>query len=254
MPSPGGDSDRSTAVLPRRASGTVSYGRQVRPDPALDTDTGVDPFDVTVRVEPFWRVLLEPAIPIIVLAGCAHVARRNADDIVYFFGTVVLILLDRLWTGTAFGRAGRTVRMPSTGAFLAGSAVYAVALAQAPRDGWVSMLGLAVPGVLAAWFILGTQASPLSVPAAQDHDPGHGWLVWPALGVLACLWELASFVQQPDTQTASFSHPTLSSVIDPLVANPAPRALLLVGWLLTGWWLVRVIVTGPRPGAERSQS
>lgn len=218
-------------------------------DPVSEAEARADTIEVN---EPFWRVLLEPAIPIIVLAGCVHLARRNADDVAYFFGTAAIILIDR-----QLSRVGsrttemRTPWFPSLGAFLAVAALFAVALAQVPRAGWISMVGLAIPGLVGAWVVLGRRESPLSTAAAQRYDPGPRWVVWPVLGVLGCLWELASFLQQPDTQHASFSHPTLSSVIDPLVSSSIPRAVLLFGWLIAGYWLMKAILFGPRPRDAR---
>ena len=39
--------------------------------------------------------------------------------------------------------------------------------------------------------------------------------------------------------TTSYAHPTISALTDPVLAAQPGRALLLGGWLLLGWYLVR---------------
>ena len=56
------------------------------------------------------------------------------------------------------------------------------------------------------------------------------------------LWELWSLFQQPAMDTTSYAHPTISALTDPVLAAQPGRALLLGGWLLLGWYLVRRIM------------
>jgi hypothetical protein len=61
---------------------------------------------------------------------------------------------------------------------------------------------------------------------------------WSALLVAALLWEAYAFVQQPDWTAASYAHPTLSTLLDPILEQ---RPFRLVGWLIwlrAGWVLV----------------
>ena len=202
-----------------------------------------------VESDRFWQVLREPAIPIILVAGLVHIARRNAADIAIFFGTAGIILADRRWnrcsTAGLSPRRSMSSGLPIRAAVV-GCLGYAGVLAFFPRDGWVSLVGLAIPGVVALTAILSQPDSPLSRGAEPLDAPASGWRWWPALGVAGCLWELTSFFQQPNSQTDSFRHPTLSSVLDPVLADPLPRALATWCWLLVGGWLVRNIIAGPR--------
>ncbi|MGZ4437450.1 MAG: DUF6186 family protein [Nocardioidaceae bacterium] len=87
-------------------------------------------------------------------------------------------------------------------------------------------------------------------PAAAEPD--RGWLVRAALLVTVCLFQVVNFVNQPDPQTDSRAHPTLSALIDPLLARagragvPTFGALVRLamrsrsaqlGLVLTWWWL-----------------
>jgi hypothetical protein len=57
--------------------------------------------------------------------------------------------------------------------------------------------------------------------------------VWIALGVSACLLELGVFLWGNDD-----AHPTLSILVDPVLATYPGRVLGYVAWLGTGAWLV----------------
>jgi hypothetical protein len=65
-----------------------------------------------------------------------------------------------------------------------------------------------------------------------------GTLAWVVVLVAGCLWELGALLQQPSLTTDSYSHPTISTLTDPLLAAAPGRAVLLLGWLAFGWYLV----------------
>jgi hypothetical protein len=65
-----------------------------------------------------------------------------------------------------------------------------------------------------------------------------GLLLWLAVILAGCLWELQALLQQPNLTASSYTHPTISTLTDPVLAGWAGRSLLLVVWLLFGWFLV----------------
>ena len=69
--------------------------------------------------------------------------------------------------------------------------------------------------------------------------PVRGVMAWGAVLVAGGLWELWSLLQQPALDTTSYAHPTVSALTDPVLATQPGRALVLGGWLLLGWYLVR---------------
>jgi hypothetical protein len=219
--------------------------------PVDDYETAVE----QIETESYWRVLREPAIPIILTALVVHIARRNGADIAIFVFAAAAILVDRRWQRDPTPSETLRAALDTLGArvLLLASCVYAVVLALFPRDGWVSVVGLSIPGLVALTLLLRKPDSPLLTGLEAPASPGAAWRWWPVLGVTMCLWELASFLQQPDSQTDSFTHPTLSSVVDPLLAEPVLRSVVVVCWLLVGVWLVCGIVSGPRR-AQRSTS
>jgi hypothetical protein len=58
--------------------------------------------------------------------------------------------------------------------------------------------------------------------------------VFVALG----LWELQALLLQPSLTTSSWAHPTLSTLMDPVLASHLGRSISLGAWLLIGGWLL----------------
>ncbi|WP_433622905.1 hypothetical protein [Nocardia sp. CA-120079] len=66
----------------------------------------------------------------------------------------------------------------------------------------------------------------------------RGVAVWSTLLVVASMWEVYAFVQQPDWTRASDLHPTLSTLLDPALEQLPLRLAGWFVWLGAGWWLV----------------
>lgn len=71
-------------------------------------------------------------------------------------------------------------------------------------------------------------------PPRADHPVvrAKGVVVWAAIIVMFCLWELAAFLLGNDTP-----HPTFSMLAEPMLAAYPIRALAMFGWLAWGWHL-----------------
>jgi len=63
-------------------------------------------------------------------------------------------------------------------------------------------------------------------------------VVWCCFGIAVCLVELAVYLLS-DPPLREFQYPTLSTLLEPLIAVPAGRLLLLVGWIVLGFALLR---------------
>jgi hypothetical protein len=76
-------------------------------------------------------------------------------------------------------------------------------------------------------------------PRARPARPSRaGLLLWLAVILAGCLWELQALLQQPTLTASSYTHPTISTLTDPMLAGGAGRSVLLAVWLLFGWFLV----------------
>ena len=99
--------------------------------------------------------------------------------------------------------------------------------------------------VQVALAVVGAGALAVTLRAGRGSPPGAGlphraW-VWAGVVLLGCLLELGDFLTQPDPQTDNPGHPTLSALVDPLLDDAWPRALVAGAWLLVGWWAVRTL-------------
>jgi hypothetical protein len=62
--------------------------------------------------------------------------------------------------------------------------------------------------------------------------------IWWTVLVAGGLWELAALLLQPDIEVGSPDHPTISFLMDSVLAGHAGRTVTLLLWLLLGWWLL----------------
>ena len=132
-------------------------------------------------------------------------------------------------------RPGGRRRLLIISALLAGGAVYAAVVGSFSRYSWpatAGIIGLGTIVVVIGWH------GPLRDRPAGGRLPVAGTLAWVAVLVAGCLWELGALLQQPSLTTDSYSHPTVSTLTDPVLANSPGRAVVLLGWLALGWYLV----------------
>ncbi len=131
-------------------------------------------------------------------------------------------------------RGGR-YRVILVGALLAGGAAYADVAGSFSRYSWpvtACIVGLGTVVVLIAWH------GPVRARRVDGRLPVTGTLAWIAVLVAGCLWELGALLQQPSLTTDSYSHPTISTLTDPVLATSPGRAVVLFAWLALGWYLV----------------
>jgi hypothetical protein len=121
-------------------------------------------------------------------------------------------------------------------ALLLGGLLYAVLAASFPRFSWsatVAVISLGAAVVLVGW------RGPVRARPVVGRLPRRGLAAWGAVLAAGGVWELWSLFQQPGFSTTSYAHPTISALTDPVLAAEPGRAVVLAGWLLLGWYLVR---------------
>jgi len=90
----------------------------------------------------------------------------------------------------------------------------------------------------------GSSSSDASAGKALDYGAGTAQryqrtaVVWCCFGIAVCLFELAVYLLS-DPPLREFQYPTLSTLLEPMVAAPVGRLPLLVGWIVLGLALVR---------------
>ena len=196
----------------------------------------------------WWRVLYEPTVLILIAAGIVHIIRRNQFDILVFFGTAAFIVVDRLRRPPEVAMippARHTARQQVL--IAAVLALYSVVAGQWEVDTWPMRAAMIIPGLL---FVVVLAVRPPAEDAAAS-SMGRGWIAWAALAVAIALWELTSFVQQPNPIDDSYEHPTISAIVTPWLAHWPARAIFLLLWVAAGYWLIRTIAAArPAPTSE----
>lgn len=64
-------------------------------------------------------------------------------------------------------------------------------------------------------------------------------VLWAAVVALGTAWELAAWLQQPAYNVASYEHPTVSMLFDPVTETGIPRFAAWCCWLYVGYRVVR---------------
>lgn len=117
----------------------------------------------------------------------------------------------------------------------AAAVVYALTVGSFTRYSWPATAGVVSLGagvVVVGW---GGPTRQREVPAKLARI---GAFTWGALFVGASLWELAALLMQPNIETSSYAHPTISTLTDPLLSSAPGRTVALLGWIALGAYLV----------------
>jgi hypothetical protein len=191
-------------------------------------------------------VLRDPVVVILLLAGAAELfAGDPLVDGLILLTVAAALGLDRLRRRPAdapahgWGWGERLVPGRLTPALVAGWLLYSLAAGGLARFSWAAMVAVAVPGVVGV--VSGWWAPPRAPPRApaEAAPEAGGAAAWAALFVALALLELGAWLLQPTLTTESAAHPTISALLDPVLASHPGRAVGFAAWLALGWFLVR---------------
>jgi hypothetical protein len=118
---------------------------------------------------------------------------------------------------------------------LVGGAVYAIAVGTFDRFSWPLTLAVVAPGVWAVSFAWRGTPETAFEPGPLDRA---GVALWAAVFLAAAAWEVRALLLQPSLTTSSWTHPTLSTLMDPVLVSHAGRSISLAIWLLVGGYLL----------------
>ena len=185
-------------------------------------------------------------IAILVLCGSFQIYRGAPIDGAFFLAAGVALLADAAGWLTLLDRYPLP-RLRLAAQVALGAIVVAV-ITFAPQWGVADLAVVCVVGTTAlivAWRGDGMPTTDLRPERADDeaeavrHAVRRSAVLWAAAGVFLCLWELSSFFLAMPSAAAENAHPPLSDLIDPIVANPAGRAVCATLWIVGGAALLR---------------
>jgi hypothetical protein len=113
--------------------------------------------------------------------------------------------------------------------------IYALTVGSFSRYSWPATAGVVGVGasvVVVAW------GGPTRRRRVPGKFPRIAVITWGSLLVAAGVWELAALLQQPNIETGSYAHPTISVLTNPLLSSAPGRSVALLGWLALGAYLV----------------
>lgn len=129
-------------------------------------------------------------------------------------------------------------RRPSARLILIGMAlaiIYVMVVGSFTRYSWPATFGIVAIGATVVVIGWGGPIRRRTVPGKFTRK---GVLIWSTLLVSCGLWELSALMMQPNFETSSYDHPTISTLTDPLLATPVGRSFALLCWLGLGLFLV----------------
>lgn len=137
------------------------------------------------------------------------------------------------------GRRARWRALAGAGTLL----LYATVVGAFTRYSWPATVAVLVPAV--AGLAVGWRG-PLRPAPCPDPPHPAGVRAWVMLFVAAGLWELSALLQQPTLRQPSAAHPTVSTLMDTVLATHLGRTAVLMVWLAVGWFLLRRAPAAPR--------
>jgi hypothetical protein len=125
---------------------------------------------------------------------------------------------------------------------LAAAVVATVLLTVTPRHGLVDgivLVGVGVAAIVSGWP--GVRPAPAAARStARGPRPGDAAAVrrtailWAAVALATCAWELISFVFGRISPELKAQHPAISDLLDPALDQLWSRALFVVAWIALG--------------------
>ncbi|TAM66174.1 MAG: hypothetical protein EPN48_17675 [Microbacteriaceae bacterium] len=189
-----------------------------------------------------------PWIGILGLTSIFQFIRGAPTDGVVFLGASLLLVLDALGL-LRFAHAVRTPRTIVT--YSVGVFVVAL-LALLPRYGLADGVIVVGVGITLIPFAWSDPAAPTSADRPRHGSARDGGakdtpfpavrraaILWSGLAIALCLWEVGSFFLGMPSPAATYAHPALSDLIDPLLNNPLGLAAGAAVWILGGAALMR---------------
>jgi hypothetical protein len=174
-------------------------------------------------------------IVILSLTGAFHVFRGAPVDGLIFLGGALVIAADALgWLGF---RALNRERHPRRILLIVLMTVLLLVLALAPLYGGVDTVVVVAIGIALMPIVWPQPAAP--APRARPDAVRRAAIVWSVIAVAGAAWEIGAYFMSTPSLAAEYDFPPLSDLIDPFIASPIGRAVLIALWLAGGYALVK---------------
>jgi hypothetical protein len=147
------------------------------------------------------------------------------------------------------GRVSRVLaNLRPSPAVVLGGLVYAALVAGFARYSWPATIAVEAPAATAVAVVWRRPVEDQSGPKRLSRA---GAVAWGSVLVALGLWELSALLLQPSLTTDSYVHPTISVLMDPLLAGHLGRSVFLWLWLTSGWYLLGLVPAATQHGEAR---
>jgi hypothetical protein len=200
------------------------------------------------------NMVRDPVAWILVVAGVVEmVSGGTAARGAVLFAGAGIILLDRVRSvrvARAVGVGGPLppVRPPEASLLpvaplqsaarstrvLAGAVGATALLALSDVQAWPMTAVVGTAGLLAVGWAWATEDGP--GPAVRP--PMRALAAWVVVLLALGLWELAALLGQPSLEITSYDHPTISFLLEPVLATYPGRFIALLAWVAAGRGLI----------------
>jgi hypothetical protein len=193
---------------------------------------------------PGLHALVDPLAWILALAGFFDGISDNWLHALFLLGAAVAVWWDEWLTATGRPLADAPPLLPHQDArgrrpvvltACALAVVYAVAVGGLERYTWPTTFAILLPAAVA---LVAAWRGPLYERAEPPRVSRVTVLGWWLVLVLGGLWELWALLLQPSLALGSIDHPTISFMMDTVLASHLGRTVTLLCWLALGWWLL----------------
>ncbi|HEY5221440.1 MAG TPA: hypothetical protein VIJ18_00090 [Microbacteriaceae bacterium] len=180
-----------------------------------------------------------PWIAILCLTSAFQFFRGAPADGAVFLGAAVVLTLDVL----GLLRFTRSWRSPRTVVAYSVGVILVALLTFLPRYSFADGVIVAGVGLTLIPFAWPNPAADASAEQSRERSQSRAirWaaILWSALGLALCAWEVSSFFLGMPSADAVYAHPALSDLIGPPLDNPLFRAAGIAVWLIGGAALMR---------------
>ncbi len=174
-------------------------------------------------------------LAILAVTGSFHLFRGAPVDGVIYFGGALVLLADTFgWLDFGPLNRERATRRVLVMVLLA---VLVLVLALAPLYGGVDTVVVVAIGVALMPIVWPQPATP--TPKARPDAVRRAAFVWSVLAVVGFAWEIGAYFMSRPSLADEYAFPPLSDLVDPFVASPLGRAVLIALWLAGGYALIR---------------
>ncbi|RDV46545.1 hypothetical protein DOE76_00350 [Leifsonia sp. ku-ls] len=182
-------------------------------------------------------------VGVLALTAAFHVVRGAPVDATIYAAASALLLLDQLgWLRVPLrlnaDRDTWSRRLVAAVLIVVAALALGFSPLYGPADAAV-VVGIGVLLLPVAWAERERAAGARPPGAAERRALRRSAVLWSAIIAAGCLWEVGAFFLGRSLPGGEQDFPALSDLVDPVLASPPARAVLVAVWLLGGYALLR---------------